>query len=320
MTRVDVLVIFTLAGVLALVPAFTDRWAVRRGASPETLAALAAVTLVGIAAVPATFAVCTGSLAVGDGGHGAPSVAAVAGLLLVAVGAGRTLARVLRMRGRWSALSRLAATLDLPQEPGGVRVLPVGELLAFVSGSEAFISQGLLDRLSPSQRRAVIEHEHEHVQRRHARLLGAARALTHGSLDIAPARHATTALDRELDVLADRAAAQRLGGPQPVAEALRAVAAATTDETSGHDDGTQRRIERISDRQSSPSRLVDTSVRFVTLVIGAFVLASICLAIHAGTAWLGFTACAGLVASFTWFTRPALTRSPSLRRKEIPHA
>lgn len=319
MTSIGVLVIFALAGVLALVPALTDRWAVRRGASPESLAVLAAVTLVGIAAVPVTFAVCTGTLALQDGGHEAPSVAGIAGLLLVALAAGRTLARVIGMRRRWSALSRIAATLQLPREPGGVRVLPVGDLLAFVSGSEAFVSQGLLDHLNPAQQRAVIEHEREHAQRRHARLLGAARALSHGALDIAPARRATVALDRELDVLADRGAVARLGGSRPVEEALHAVAAATAEQESGNDNEVRRRIERLTASQPLHSRLVDTCVRLVTLAIGAFVLASICVAIHTGTAWLGITACGVLLASFAWFARPLFTW-PTTRNEGVPDA
>jgi hypothetical protein len=61
-------------------------------------------------------------------------------------------------------------------------------------------------------------------------------------------------------------------------------------------------------------------VRLVTLAIGAFVLASICLVIHTGTAWLGITACGLLLAGFAWFARPVLTRRPTPRKKEIRDA
>lgn len=307
MTSVGVLVIFALAAVLAIVPALTDRWAVRRGASPQTLAVLALVTLGGIAAVPVAFALCTGSLALQDGGDRATRVAGVAGLLLVAVAAGRTLARVIRMRRRWNALAGVAAALALPQEPGGASVLPLGDLLAFVCGSEAFVSQGLLEYLTPAQRRAVIEHERVHAQHGHARLLGGAGALSHGLLDIAPARRATVALERELDVLADRGAAERLGETRPVEEALHALAVPPPEQTSSNDDSAQLRIQRLASPDAR-TQIVDTSVRLVTVAIGAFVLSSICLALHTGTAWLGLTACTLLLASFMWFARPLLAR------------
>ncbi len=47
--------ILALAGVLLLLPAPVDRWALRHGASPETLIALATITLTGIAAIPMAF-------------------------------------------------------------------------------------------------------------------------------------------------------------------------------------------------------------------------------------------------------------------------
>jgi protein-S-isoprenylcysteine O-methyltransferase Ste14 len=317
------LVIFALAGLLALVPALVDRWALERGASPQALIALAAVTLLGVAAVPVTFAICTGGLALQHGDSEAPSVEALAGLLLVAIAAGRTLARVVAIRHRWRTLARTAAALELP-EISGARILPVGELLAFVSGSEAFVSRGLLERLSPAQRDAVIQHEREHAERGHARLTAAARALAHGTLGIAPARRAAEALDRELDVLADLAAARRLGDARPVQDALRAVAAATrertVDERSAHDGNrAHRRIERLSDAGAPRAHRVDALVRLVTFVIGAFVLASVCLAIHVGSAWLGVLACAALLASLAWFTRPILFHRSTPTGREIRH-
>lgn len=315
------LVVFALAGLLALVPALVDRWALQRGAAPETLIALAAVTLLGIAAVPVAFAICTAGLALQRGASQAPSVEALLGLLLVAIAAGRTLACVVAIRRRWRALARTAAALKLP-ELGGARVLPVGELLAFVAGSEAFISKGLLERLDPVQRKAVIEHEREHAQRGHARLAAAARALSHGALGIAPARSAAEALDRELDVLADRAALRALGDPRPVSAALRAVAAtraaqsAVDLQSALQQSGASGRIERLRQAATPRARRVDVVVHLTTLLIGALVLASVCLAIHVGRAWLGALACAALIASLTWFTGPILLHRPSATRKE----
>ncbi|HLH64869.1 MAG TPA: M48 family metalloprotease [Solirubrobacteraceae bacterium] len=300
--------IFALAGLLAFLPAVVDRWALRRGASPETLAALAIVTLFGLAAVPVAFTVCTGFLAAG-GDHGAPGAAAVIGLLVVALVAGRTLARVIAIRRRWRALSQVARALELPDPHDGVKVLPVDELLAFVAGSQAFISRGLLNHLDPAQRQAVIAHEREHATRGHARLLGAARALAHGAFGLAPVSKAAAALDRELDALADRAAARRLGDPAVVQAALRSVAAATA--TDPRDAETLRRIERLA-RPDPPGRpLIDGAVRLLTLAIATFVLAAICLSIHAGTVLLGAIACALLIASLIMFTRPVLARAPA---------
>jgi len=313
--------IFVLAGVLAFLPAIVDRWALRRGASPETLIALATVTLFGLAAVPVAFTICTGFLAAG-GDHGPPSAAAVAGLLIVALVAGRTLARAIAIRRRWRELSRVARALELPDAHDGVKVLPVGDLLAFVAGSEAFISRGLIDHLDPAQRQAVIAHEREHASRGHARLLGAARALAHGAFGIAPASRAAAALDRELDALADRAAAQSLGDPSVVQAALRSVAAATADPAADPQHAAMlQRIERLARCNASGPPLIDGAVRLLTLAIGAFVLAVVCLSIHTGTVLLGAIACGLLIASLLAFTKPVLTRRPPPpRSQETPHA
>jgi Zn-dependent protease with chaperone function len=303
-----VIAIFVLAVLLAFVPALVDRWALARGASPQTLAALAVVTLVGVAAVPVAFVLCTAGLAAANAGRGGPDALAVAGLLLVAVAAGRTLARVIAIRRRLRALSRVVAGLDLPVIDGGVKVLPVGELLAFATGTEAFVSQGLLDRLAPAQRRAVIEHEREHANRRHARVLGTARALTHGSFGVLPARRAAAALARELDALADLAAASRVGDPQAVRVALQAIAAAQAEETTPAEWATVRdRIERLAVSRAPQRSLVDRTVRVVTLGLAALVLAVICLSIHTRTLWLGAAACLLLTASVVTFAGPALT-------------
>lgn len=311
--RIDagVVAIFVLAVVLAFLPALIDRWALRRGASPETLIGLAIVTLVGVFAVPVAFTLCTAGLAAGEVGRGSVGALAVAGLLLVSIAAGRTLARMIAIRRRWRSISRVAATLELPDISGGVRVLPVGELLAFAAGTEAFVSQGLLDCLTPDQRRAVIEHEREHAGRGHARLLGAARALTHGAFHVSPARHAVEVLDRELDALADLAAARRVGDPEAVRSALRALAAATADQTGIRDEAaTADRAERLVSCHAPRRWPVDGAVRVVTLGLAALVLAVICLSIHTSTVWLGIAACALLSASLLAFTGPVLVPRP----------
>jgi Zn-dependent protease with chaperone function len=306
--------ILALAGALACVPRLVDRWALRHGASPEALIALATVTLAGITAVPIAFAICTSGPAAHSSAASAPALASVAGLLLVAIAAGRTLARVITIRRGWKALAWVATTLQLPVE-NGVTVLPVGELLAFAAGTDAFISQGLLEQLNPAERLAVIEHEREHAQGRHGRLLAAARAVTHGAFDLPPVRRAAAAIDRELDVLADRAAAQRLGDPRAIKSALQTIATHTTAQAAGHDASVQQRLERLEAPKPSQSRLADDTVRLTTLAIGIGVLAAICLSIHTNTIWLGVSACTLLLASLYTFTRPTLGRQ---RHPAIP--
>jgi hypothetical protein len=301
--------ILALAGALAFLAPLVDRWALGHGASPEALIALAAVTLAGLAAVPVAFVICAGGQALGENTASVPRVAAVGGLLMVAIAAGRTLARVIAIRRRWKALSHIAATLSQPAQDGDVTILPVGELLAFAAGTDAFVSEGLLERLGPRERVAVIEHEREHARRRHGRLLAAARALSHGSFDLLPVRRASAAIARELDAAADRAAAQRVGDPRAVQSALQAIAAQTAPTGTAQDQADlRRRLERLDAATTSASRIVEDIVRLTTLAIAAGVLAAICLSIHTRTVWLGATACVLLLASLYTFTRPALER------------
>jgi Zn-dependent protease with chaperone function len=298
--------ILALAAILAFLPGLIDRWALQRGASPETLIGLAIVTLAGVAAVPVAFVICASRPAAARGASTATGIVAVAGLLLVAVAAGRTLARAILIRRHWRALAAIAATLS-PQDRGSeVSVLPVGELLAFASGSKTFLSQGLVDRLSPAERLAVIEHERAHNRHAHGRLLVAARALTHGAFGLAPARRASAIIDRELDVLADRAAARRLDDPRAVQSALQSIATATAQPGSPTQDIVARRLRDLEPAATPTGRLADGAVRLATVTIGTAVATAICLSIHATSIWLGIGACALLVASLYAFTRPVI--------------
>lgn len=302
--------ILALAGVLSFIPALIDRWALRQGASPETLIALAIVTLAGIAAVPVAFLICVSRPADRHGATIATSIIAVAGLVLVAIAAGRALARAIVIRRHWQALASIAATLKPSDQSNDVKVLPVSDLLAFASGTQAFVSQGLVDRLSPAERLAVIEHEREHARHGHGRLLVAARALTHGTFDLTPAKRASRIIDRELDVLADQAAAHRLSDPGAVQNALQTIATTATQLSTSEQDILQRRLKHLETEATPQSRIVDHAVRLVTLTIGAGVLIAICLSIHTTRIWLGVAACILLVASLYTFTRPVITPPP----------
>lgn len=304
----DVALLFTTALVLALAPSVVDRWAARRGASPGSLAVLALVTLAGLAALPPAFAICTATLVEHDEGAFGLRLAAVAGLLLVAVVAGRAVATVFRIRRRWSDLSRVAAALGTRRSAEGVNVLPVGDVLAFVAGTDAFVSQGLADRLSPVQQRAVVEHEREHATARHGRLVTAARAVTHGLFGVRPARRAEVALHRELDGLADRAAARQLDDTAPVREALVALAPeGAGGERSGA--SVSERLARLDAERRNGIWSAESAVRALTVVVGAMIFASICVSVHATGVWLGLVTCAAALAGFVSLVRPVVRRA-----------
>ena len=298
--------ILALAGVLVLLPAPLDRWALRRGASPETLIALATITLTGIAAVPVAFLICTSHPAGGHASSPADSVIAVTGVLLVANAAGRALGRAFAIRRRWRALASIAAALEPTDERADVKLLPVNAPLAFASGTQAFVSQGLVDRLGPAERLAVIEHERQHAQHHHGRLLAAARALTYATFNLAPARRASQVIDRELDVLADQAAAQRLHNPGAVQNALLAITTDATIQLSRDQHTLQRRLGRLDPSRRSQSAIADHAVGLATLAIGTGILLAICLSIHSTSIWLGIAACTLLIAGIYTFTRPVL--------------
>lgn len=299
----DVAVIFATALALALAPPAVDRWAARRGASPTTLAVLALVTLAGLAAVALAFAICTATLAHHEGGAFVIRLAAVAGLLFVALAAGRAIAQVVRIRRRWSEVSRAAAALRPHRRPDGVRVLPVGDLLAFVAGTDAFVSRGLVERLSPAQQRAVIEHEREHADAGHGHLLATARALSHALFRLPPARRAEATLERELDALADRAAARRLADPEPVREALVALAPGEADDAEGAA-ALDRRIAGLGLEGRAGLGAAEAAARTLTVVLAVAALASVCVSLHASGIWLGLMTCAAVVAGFVSLVRP----------------
>lgn len=298
----DLAIIVALGLVLFVVPSRLDRWAVARGASPRTLAVLAAVTLAGLVAVPVAFVVCTGVLGV-SGHSDRLRVVAVAALLFVAVAAARAVARVAHVRRCWLRLAATASALRLPRTAEGVIVLPVAETLAFVAGTEAYVSKGLLERLPPGQSSAVVAHERAHQAAGHARLMSAAGAITHGLFGLRPARAAEQALYRELDALADRAASRATDDPAAVAQALREIAhSADTD----HD--IDLRLARIHGRHRASSS-VDAIVRLAAMLLALLVLAAVCVALNVGNGLLGVLACSVAVVAFVYFARPLVLES-----------
>ncbi len=296
----DIAILIALAAVLLFLPGRVDRWALARGARPKTLAALAAVTLAGLTALPAAIAVCASS-SDADGDHLATRLAAVSGVLLVAVAAGRAVAHTVAVHRRWRRLRAVAHALDLPETEHGVKILPVPELLAFAAGTDAFVSEGLLKRLPDAERRAVLAHEQEHGAARHGRLLAAAGAVRYAWFGARAARAAEAALHRELDVLADDAAARGIGNPRGVRDALLRLA------TYHDDDAVQVRLRRL-DRPAGATPLAERAVQAVTVVLALLLLAGVCVALHIGDQVVGVLACAIAVAVFGYLTAPVLVR------------
>ena len=139
--------------------------------------------------------------------------------------------------------------------------------------------------------------------------------VTHGTFDLTPAKRASQIIDRELDVLADQAAARRLDDPRAVQNALRTIATTATQLNTSEQDILRRRLKNLEPDATPRSRIVDHAVRLATLTIGAGVLTAICLSIHATSIWLGVAACGLLVASLYTFTRPVITpRAPTTPR------
>jgi hypothetical protein len=292
-------ILLVLGGALLVVPGRVDRWALARGARPKTLAALAAVTLAGLAALPAAIAICASSTDA-RAGHAVARLVAVAALLVVALAAGRAIAHAVLVRRRLRQLRAIADALELPTTEFGVKVLPVPDLLAFAAGTDAFVSQGLLERLPRGERQAVLAHEPEHAAARHGRLLAAAEAVSHAWFGARAARAAEAALHRELDALADDAAARGTGQPDAVRDALIRLA----DRRHGDRATVDPRLRRL-DSQRSGQRVADRLVQALTALL---VLAAICVALHAGNQLVGVVACAVAVAVFAYLTAPALAR------------
>ena len=295
----DLALILALGTVLLVVPSRLDRWALARGASPRALAVLAVVTLTGLAALPVAFVVCTGL--VGVSGHSDSfRVVAVAGLLLVAVASARAIAHVVQIKRCWSRLAATASALALPRTAEGLIVLPVPEALAFVAGTEAFVSAGLLERLSADQSSAVLAHERAHQTARHGRLMSAAGAITHGLFGVRPARAAQRALYRELDALADDAATRATKDPVAVADALRQLSA-----FGEQDEDVRTRLARINRRHHTSSG-ADVVARIAALLLGLLVLAVLCVALNAGNLVIGVLSCFLAVAVFAYLARPLM--------------
>jgi Zn-dependent protease with chaperone function len=208
-------------------------------APARTVATFHLLALLGIAALPLLLLACLALIRPGElAALASPRTVRAAQLALLGLGTAYpvrvawAVVRVGRATARLAAQTTMAVTEPLPV-PGGPAgyVLATERPVAYALGGRAsrvVISRGLLALLDHHQRDAVIAHEQAHVRLGHHRLLCFARVVATALGKAAPAaRRAHASLERELEAIADEAAARTVGDRRVVAQALAKAALAT---------------------------------------------------------------------------------------------
>jgi Zn-dependent protease with chaperone function len=280
-------------------------------APARTVATFHLLALVGMAALPLVILPCLAVVRPAD-------LASVAspGVIRSAQSASRALAVAYLLRLVWvaarstTATSRLAAStamaavagverFPVPDAAARTHVLASSRPFAYTLGGRAggvVVSRGLLALLDRDERDAVLAHELAHLRLRHHRLLGFAQVVSAALGRAVPAaRQAAASLARELEVIADDAAADAVGDRRVVARAVAKAALATAASPGGPSPapafGGERdlayRLDRLLEGQPSEDRR-----GIATAAIG--LLAAGFLAILGGTVQP-----AGLVAAVT---------------------
>jgi Zn-dependent protease with chaperone function len=197
------------------------------------------MALAGMAALPLVALPCLAVIRPSD-------LSALASPDLVRIGqlAARLLAVAYLLRIAWVAVRTSRATSRLAASTALVAAerlpAPGGSLIQVVASSRPFayslggrvggvvVSRGLLALLDGDERHAVLAHELAHLRLRHHRLLRFAQVVSAALGGAAPwASQAAALLARELEVIADQAAANRVGDRRVVARALAKAALAT---------------------------------------------------------------------------------------------
>ena len=198
-----------------------------RRAPARTVATFHLLALLGLAALPVTALSCLALVT-----RGGLAAAQLGLLALYLLRVGWATVRVTRATRRLAAATALAAAerLHVPGGRDGI-VLAGGPPLAYALGGrsgQVVISQGLLGLLDDDERAAVVAHELAHLRLRHHRLLRFAQIARTALGRAAPAaQRAYTALARELEAIADEAAARTIADRRLVARALAKAALAT---------------------------------------------------------------------------------------------
>lgn len=198
-----------------------------RRAPARTVATFHLLALLGLAALPVTALSC---LALVTGGGLAAAPLGLLALYLLRVGWAAV--RVTRATRRLAAATALAAAgpLHVPGGKDGI-VMAGGPPLAYALGGrsgQVVISQDLFGLLDDDERAAVVAHELAHLRLRHHRLLRFAQIARAALGQAVPAaQRAYMALARELEAIADEAAARTVADRRLVARALAKAALAT---------------------------------------------------------------------------------------------
>lgn len=244
-------------------------------APARTVATFHLLALVGMAALPLVVLPCLAVVRPSDlAALASPSV------IHLAQTASRALAGAYLLRLGWlaaataRATSRLASSTALasaeiaPASSAGpvTHVLASPRPFAYTLGGRSggvVVSRGLLSLLDGDERDAMLAHELAHLRLRHHRLLGFAQVVTATLGPAAPAVHqAASSLARELEVIADQAAASVIGDRGVVARALAKAALATatsptaptpTPAFGGHADLAYR-LDRLTDDRPREDR------------------------------------------------------------------
>jgi Zn-dependent protease with chaperone function len=198
-----------------------------RRAPPRTVATFHLLALLGLAALPVTALGCLAVVL-----HGRTATAVLGLLALYLSRLAWAAVRVARATRRLAVATALTAAgpLHVPGGSDGI-VLAGGPPVAYALGGRpgrVVASRALLDRLDDGERAAVLAHELAHLRLRHHRLLRFAQIARTALGPAAPAaRRAYAALARELEAIADEAAAGSVADRRLVARALAEAALAT---------------------------------------------------------------------------------------------
>ncbi|HEX8859554.1 MAG TPA: M48 family metalloprotease [Actinomycetes bacterium] len=211
-------------------------------APARTVATFHLLALAGMAALPLVALPCLALIRPSD----LSALASLSGIR-VAQTAARALAVAYLARIGWVAVrtsratSRLAANLAVAAAGRPAAGGPVTHLVAsarpfaYTLGGRAggvVVSHGLLSLLDRDERDAVLAHERAHLRLRHHRLLWFGQVVSAALGAAVPAAgEAAASLARELEVIADQAAASEMGERRVVARALAKAALASATST-----------------------------------------------------------------------------------------
>jgi Zn-dependent protease with chaperone function len=201
-------------------------------APARTVATFHLLALAGMAALPLVALPCLALIRPSD-------LSALAGLS--GIRAAQTVARALAIaylaRIGWVALrtsratSRLAATMAVAPADRSAAARPFAYTLSGRAGG-VVVSRGLLALLDRDERNAVLAHERAHLRLHHHRLLWFGQVVSAALGAAVPAAgEAAASLARELEVIADQAAASEMGERRVVARALAKAALASARST-----------------------------------------------------------------------------------------